>query len=111
MLHGVATTHYRVPLDASRLRENMAKAGSGVAVPAGALDDLNGTSLDLWVDGNNLPRRITMAFEIGKIKSDFVIEFLDYGKPVQVTLPDPTDVTTASSAKDFGMRLQQSLAP
>lgn len=111
VLHGVSTTHYSVPLDADRLTASMAKAGSGVMVPPGALDQLRGASLDLWIDGDNLPRKMTMAFEISKIKSDFVLEILDYGQPVTVTLPNPNDVSTASSSQDFGMRLQQALTP
>lgn len=110
-VRGVATTHYRVPLDADRLTANMAKSGSGVMVPSGALDQLRDTSFDLWVDGNNLPRKMTMAFEISKIKSDFALEILDYGQPVTVTLPNASDVTTATSSQDFGMRLQQALTP
>ncbi len=104
-VHGVRTTHYRVTLDPKRLADTVANSGSGFTLPPGALDQLKGAVLNLWVDDNKLPRRLTMAFTIQQVKASFTFEFRDYGQPVEVTLPDAGDVAEVSSPQELGARL------
>jgi hypothetical protein len=104
-LHDVDTTHYRVQLDPARLADAVANSGQNITLPEGTLDKLKSSMLDLWVDGKKLPRRLEMSFAIDKVKASFVFEYLDYGKPVDVTVPVATDVAELSSPAELFRRI------
>lgn len=104
-VHGVGTTHYRVTLDPKRLADAVATSGSGFTLPPGALDQLKGAVVNLWVDDDKLPRRLAMSFTVQQVKASFTFEFRDYGQPVNVTLPAADDVAEVSSPKELGARL------
>ena len=105
-VRGVATTHVRATLDLVTLMEDltpaeraemeaeleqMGAAGSGFrSIPAEA-----------WVDDDGLVRRFTMTFDLtgtGDAEMDGVImkltvEMFDINEPVDITIPDPSEVT------------------
>ena len=102
-IRGVDTTHYHVTLDLTRAADQ---------VPAGirksyeqSLKTLGTTSLpaDVWVDGNDLVRKMAFTFETPSTDAAGVstggasvtesIEFYDFGTDVSVT-PPPASQTT-----------------
>jgi hypothetical protein len=103
-VNGARTTHYRVKLDPQRISELGAKA-LGTTVPPGAADKLKDLYMDVWLDADNRPRRMSMKLE--QDGAGFVMTFnmLDYDGPVSVTAPAPGDVTTATTIAELGPML------
>lgn len=108
-IHGISTEHYRVQLDPARLADSLAKSNLNLSIPPSALDSLKGSAVDLWLDGKNLPRRMEMTFNVSGVKAFMHFDYLDYGKPFDVTAPPATDVTTYSSPQEFGAALAQAV--
>lgn len=104
-IRGVATEHYRVQLDPARLADSVSKSGLNISLPPGALASLKNAGIDLWVDDDNLPRRMKMSFDVASVKADLSFDYLDYGKPFTVTVPAASDVTEVSSVQEFGTML------
>jgi len=100
-VNGTPTTHYSVALDPRRLTDAVAKAQSA-AIPPGLLDSVKDSSLDVWVDRQNLPRRLRLALTIQQIKAGFTFEYRDFGGAVDVTVPPASDVTRVGSPQELG---------
>lgn len=100
-VRGTATTHYAVALDPKRLSDVIAKS-STTAIPPGLLDSLKDSSLDVWVDDQNLPRRLRMTLKIQQVTTTFTFEFRDFGGRVDVTVPPASDVTRLGSPQELG---------
>lgn len=100
-VNGVQTTHYEVDLDMAAVSELSAKNGGG-ALPPGAADALDAATAEIWIDGDDLPRRMVMRFGGGGITFRFASDFLDYGKPVEVTAPPASDVMRIGSPAELG---------
>jgi LppX_LprAFG lipoprotein len=103
-IDGVSTTHYTAVLDADRV----AKVSSALNKAYGA--SVTYQPVDVWIDGQDLVRRIHMAFSMGggstlpATSMDMTMAFSNYGEAVDVGVPrdDATlDVT----------KLAQSLKP
>ncbi|MEO6317382.1 MAG: hypothetical protein ABIP36_01230, partial [Acidimicrobiales bacterium] len=61
--------------------------------------------VEVWVDGDGLPRRLTMSFvdpaSVGTAEEVYVaitIELFDYGLPVSIAVPRPDEVTPYGEA-------------
>ncbi|MBK5307881.1 MAG: hypothetical protein JJD92_14450 [Frankiaceae bacterium] len=104
-LHDIDTTHYSVALDPALVADAVANSGQNITLPEGTLDKLKNATIDVWVDGKKLPRRLEMAFAIEQIKVSWVFEYLDYGQPVDVIVPQPTDVVELSSPAELFARI------
>jgi hypothetical protein len=92
-VRGTATTHFRTHLD---LTKNLPAATAQMAPPS-MLESLKNVPVDVWLDDDNRPRRYTTDLDLsvpgaGTAKSTFTLESFDYGKPVDIELPDPADV-------------------
>lgn len=103
-IDGVATTHYTAVIDAARV----AKVNSVLNTAYGA--NVTYQPVDVWIDGEDLVRRIHMAFSMGggstlpETSMDMTMTFSNYGEPVNVDVPAP--------AATFDMtNLAQSLKP
>ena len=106
-VNGIDTTHYSVRLDPQRLAA-LAPQG-GTSLPPGALDQFKDATADVWVDEDNLPRRMRMSMSIQSIDMRFTFDFLDYGKPVVVTAPPASDVLKVGSPAEIGALLGQGM--
>jgi hypothetical protein len=104
-VNGVDASHYRVDIDPARLGAAIAASGANITVPPGALSQLKDAVAEIWIDSENLPRRLTMSLGIQQVKTSFRFDFFDYGKPVQVTAPESSDVTEVGSPLELGKML------
>lgn len=60
---------------------------------------------EIWIDGEGLPRRQRITMDFGKIvpgaedaSMEMTVDFSDFGKPVHITIPDPSEVTDMTGA-------------
>ena len=103
-IDGVPTTHYSAVLDGDRV----AKVSSALNKAYGA--NVTYQPVDVWIDGQDLVRRIHMAFSMGggttlpATSMDMTMAFSNYGEPVDVGVP--SDDATLDVTK-----LAQSLEP
>lgn len=81
---GVDARHYEVTVDAKQAIEALGGTGS---VPAGQLPKR--LTYDVWVDDQDLVRRISM--EISTVSIDMT--FSDYGEPVDISAPPAGQIT------------------
>lgn len=93
---GVETTHYtgsyraedavaKLPPESRELyRRRMVQVG------------LETFSFDLWVDGEHLPRKLTLKAQMKDGVMNTTIKYRDFGKPVQITEPPANQVTDYS---------------
>jgi hypothetical protein len=92
-VRGTSTTHFRTRLDLSK------QAGAGPFA-----DQLTNVPVDVWLDGQDRPRRyrftmtITAPGQAEKVSVTTTIESFDFGKPVDIELPDPADVADGNTA-------------
>jgi len=102
----VPSTHYFALVD---FKKALAKAARDANQP-GLFDQLGSFGnafrkipVDVWVDEDNLVRRMTMEFSFAapgqpdQSKASMTIELFDYGKPVRVVPPSAADVVDAFS--------------
>lgn len=100
-VNGTDTTHYRVKLDPQRLADAGAKA-LGTPIPAGALDQIKNLGMDVWIDGDNRARRMTMGLKVGGGSVQMTMNVLDYDGAVTVTEPAHADVTQLANLSELG---------
>jgi len=60
---------------------------------------------EIWIDGEGLPRRQRITMDFGKLvpgaedaSMEMTVDFSDFGKPVHITIPDPSEVTDMTGA-------------
>lgn len=113
-VRGVQTTHYTMTLDVGK---ELAESDPSLA------DLLDGTGFDavpaeLWVDGNGLVRRVSLDMSgfvdammkemaepgddrrSSEVTMKMTMEFFDFGTPVDVKLPDPSEVGDMADLMD-----------
>lgn len=101
-VRGVETTHYRAAVDLRRYpdlvpegqRELVRKATERLIEQLG----IGAVPVDVWVDGDGLVRRLSLAFQVaapdgGATSSTVTMDLFDYGVPVAIELPHPSQVT------------------
>lgn len=102
-VRGVPTTGYRATISLAKALEEMpAEQREQMGSQFDGLD-LGSAQLpvEVWVDDNGLPRRVTMTFGdlmplegLGAGGSmEMRMEFFDYGEPVTIEVPSPDEVT------------------
>ena len=87
---GVATNHYRITMDPSRYLEAMGFP----AAMAGMLPQELVT--EMWVDGDDLPRKFAQTIDIGTVDGDASTTegtYSDYGADVEIEAPPADQVT------------------
>jgi len=117
-VRGVDTTHYRAEIDLSKsvaaMRQRLDKLSPEMRAGAqNAIDALENRKTpmvaDVWIDANGLTRRLdmTIPFPVPGAGSDasmkMRMELYDFGTPVHVQAPPPSEVQDLSSlASGFG---------
>lgn len=105
-VRGVETTHYRATIDLDVVLQQVPDAQR--AEVEAALEQLSAAGsgtmpVEVWVDGDGLARRMVVALEqipgMGASGSmRMTMEMFDYGEPVDVQIPDPSEVTPITEA-------------
>ena len=105
-VRGVETTHYRATIDLDAVLQQVPDAQR--AEVEAALEQLSAAGrgtmpVEVWVDGDGLARRMVVALEqlpgMGATGSmRMTMEMFDYGEPVDVQVPDPSEVTPITEA-------------
>lgn len=93
-IDGVTTRHLRTTLDMDNL---LGPNGTGLAdllrSAGGGGVDIGPIGVDLWIDGDGLPRRMTMAMTMSsagqKMSLTMDMRLHDLGAQVDIILPDP----------------------
>ncbi|MEX2504438.1 MAG: hypothetical protein WD378_06285 [Egicoccus sp.] len=97
-IRGVDTQHLRVMVDVQRAIENAPEGRrEDLQTAAEALGVPDRYPMEIWIDGDALPRRIVTVIEsadesFGATTREMRTDLFDYGEPVDVTAPDPDDV-------------------
>ncbi len=120
-IRGVRATHYRASIDATKALEELRDATDGEL--ASELIELASTMyknpyfMDVWIDDDNLVRRMSFTLEttgegataqFAGLKTTMTMDYYDYGKPVDITIPDDSEVTDWS---DYMEQLLTELNP
>jgi hypothetical protein len=93
-VRGVATTHYRAKVDLDKVADQApANARKAVRASIASLERALGTEVpvDVWVDSQNLVRRLSEHLTTARGKVDFTVDFFDFGTPVTVTTPPASE--------------------
>jgi hypothetical protein len=97
---GTDTTHYRGHVDMTKIASN--GGASSAQVDAAKQLGLDSMPLDVWLDGDGLPRRILIdtTFEVSGQQAAFhmQVDMSDYGAPVEVALPPAGDIRDGTAA-------------
>ncbi|MFL6205212.1 MAG: hypothetical protein ACJ739_07645 [Acidimicrobiales bacterium] len=105
-VRGVPTTHYRAAMSLADALAEVPEAQRAEAEAAfeqlGDLDTAE-VPVDVWVDGDDLPRRVRMDMGAvlaglagGPGRATMTLELFDYGQPVEIQVPTPDDVRPAA---------------
>ncbi len=106
---GAETTHYEATVDIEALLDQGAEAaeaeGADPADVQAALDafgeagvEVGDIPVDVWVDAEGFVRRITMEVSMsagaaGDVSYQMTAEYSEFGEPVDIEVPDPSEVT------------------
>jgi hypothetical protein len=105
-VRGVETTHYFAVVDFQKALADVAKKSGQpnlFAQLGGFGSTLQSVPVDVWVDADNLVRRMNMdlSFAVpgqsGEAKMSMAMELFDYGKPVSVDVPPASDTVDLSA--------------
>jgi hypothetical protein len=94
-VRGVETTHYRAHLDWDRLTRDADPGIEETLVEnMKAESDGKPVTVDLWVDRDDLARRVRTALPPAGTPLQLTIDFFDFGVPVEVEPPPADEVMT-----------------
>lgn len=107
-LRGVPTTHVRTEIDMVELmesasEEDRAQFEEDLEGLGGAAEAFGAVPVEAWVDDNGYVRRFLMTFDMsgimeeageigGELTMSMDIELYDFNEPVDVRIPDPSEV-------------------
>jgi hypothetical protein len=107
-IRGVETSHYRATVDTAKL-ENLVPAaqrqGLGGLDQAAKQAGVAEVPVDIWIDAEGRVAKLSIDLDAKQpgsdaaIKGSLVIEFYDYGEPLDVELPPADQVVDASTLK------------
>jgi hypothetical protein len=107
-IRGVETSHYRATVDTAKL-ENLVPAaqrqGLGGLDQAAKQAGVTEVPVDIWIDAKERVAKLAIDLDAKQpgseaaIKGSLVIEFYDYGAPLDVELPPADQVVDASALK------------
>ncbi len=112
-IRGEPTTHYRATADLTRAIEAAPEAQRDRLQQQleGFDAELDEVPVDVWVDGEGRARRVTFDFADmadgllgGAGSASLTMDIFDYGQPVDVEIPDPSDTTPIEDVLGFGGR-------
>jgi hypothetical protein len=107
-LRGVATTHYRVHLDAADLAKRAVAENADTASLFDRLSGQGGVTdvpLDIWIDGDGLVRELSVDVDAPDATTgqsghvSLAFELWDYGEPVEIDVPPASQVADASALR------------
>jgi hypothetical protein len=114
-IRGVATTHLRVVVDTQRAIEDSPPAAREqlrtFAEASGMPDEY---PMDVWIDDDGLPRRLSTVVEVqdetmGTVTQQTVLELYDFGVTVRVEEPDEDEVVDLGDLMAEMEQLEQEL--
>lgn len=116
-LEGVPTTHYVGTIDLKKVLKGFSEVVGKDADAAtkkqlkAAVKQFESLGIDekipfeIWIDAEGLPRRQRITMDFGKLvpeaeeaNMEMTVDFSDFGKPVDIEIPDPSDVTDMTGA-------------
>jgi len=111
-LDGVATTHYVGTIDLKKVLEGFSDVvGDDVDAATreqlemvveqfGSLGIAEKIPFEIWIDEEGLPRRQRITMDFGRLvpgaeeaRMEMTVDFSDFGKPVDIEIPRPSEVT------------------
>jgi hypothetical protein len=115
-LEGVPTTHYVGTIDLKKVLKGFSEV-VGKDADAATKNQLKAAvkqfesgidekiPFEIWIDAEGLPRRQRITMDFGKLvpeaeeaNMEMTVDFSDFGKPVDIEIPDPSDVTDMTGA-------------
>ena len=116
-LKGVPTTHYVGTIDLKKVIKGFSDVVGKDADAAtkkqlkAAVKQFESLGIDdkipfeIWIDAEGLPRRQRITMDFGKLvpgaeeaNLEMTVDFSDFGKPVEIEIPDPSEVTDMTGA-------------
>lgn len=91
-VRGVATRHFRAQVDILKTLAGVPKEGRDAIKTLLGGKESGTIPLDVWIDKDNLLRKMASSFEVSKHAVGFAFELYDYGTPVEVRVPKPSEV-------------------
>lgn len=107
-VRGVLTTHLRATINLAKALEQAPPEQRAVleAQMEGLDASLSGIPVEVWIDGDDLARRMVLVTEAAVFAPaaaaegsvTVTIEFFDYGEPVEIEIPPEQDTTPLAEA-------------
>jgi hypothetical protein len=100
---GVSTTHYQGTYSTKDALARLGAAQREQAQKVLGQQGLDKFVFDLWVDGQQLPRKLTSATAPGsKIRMDSTMVYSGFNAPVSITAPPASQVTDSAKLRSPG---------
>lgn len=101
-IDGVETTHFRAEIDTGKALEQL--SGQQREQAASFLEQMGSSyPMDVWIDGDGLPRRFELRFTIeGSGSVSMRMDFTDYGAPVDVAAPPAGSTMSMQELQSLG---------
>lgn len=110
-INGISTTHYRAVIDLDKVPDSLPSASKGQAQQAIAglekLTQLHQIPVGVWIDSQNLVRRMRLAFRESlptgqSVDAAITVDIVAYGPQPPPVLPPADQVTDASALAGSG---------
>lgn len=100
-IRGVVTTHYSGQVD-------LVKALQAQGIPAAQIDQVKAqadastlvSTVDVYLDDSGLAHRTISHTKVGSLDISMTLDLLDFGAPVTITIPAPSEVVLTQSASN-----------
>jgi len=111
-IDGVTVQHYRGRIDLGKAYTGLSEADrkrldESVGSIGGGLPHAGNVPVEVWVDGQGMVRRISSTVDLSTelsgvaLRAQFTIDFTKLGEPVDIRVPDPSEVTELSGIGDL----------
>lgn len=91
-VEGVATTHYKATMSTKNYADVLGLPDAAAKLMPATMP------FDMWIDDENRPVKMTLAFDIAGQKSTTEQTYFDYGADIDVTVPKDADTVTPKQA-------------
>lgn len=88
-IDGVRTDHYRVTIDTAAAIEKLEPGPLRDLAEEGLSSVGRSYPMDVWIDGDGFPRRVRFATSASGARIAFMVDYHDFGKPLDVAAPPP----------------------
>jgi hypothetical protein len=92
-LDGIRAKHYTVIIDTEQLSDALALSIDQLGFGRRSLPDT--VDVEVWVDGDDLIRRVELELELGMMGMDMVVRHPSWDEDLDLELPDPDTVVDA----------------